>query len=1005
MSERLALYVLGPPRVELDRATVSIDRRKTLALLAYLAVNHWQHHRDHISALLWPEYDQTKAFTNLRHILWEVQQIIGKDWIIASRDTVGLIAEGAGQPNGRIIWLDVARFKSLITESRLQKSASLRVPLLSESVKLYRDHFLAAFSLKHAPGFNEWAAAESEDLRHQLAGALTMLSDDHSLMGQAETAIPYTKRLVALDPLNEVSHRRLMQVYIQAGQQNAALKQYQSCEQILRKELGVDPQPETRLLFKRIRRGETQPIRPVKRKQMSVTPQHNLPFQISKFIGREKELDEITKLIATNRLVTLVGAGGIGKTRLSLKVGEQLIKDYANGVWFVELASLNDPALVPQTVAKLFNLVEQAGESLTEKLIRVLHPKTLLLIFDNCEHLLDACAQLADTLLKNCPNLKILATSRESMSITGESLYHVPPLGLPNVQQVIEKLLEYESVQLFEERARLAEEHFSVTMENASSIVQICHRLDGIPLAIELAAACVNLFSPQQIATRLDERFSLLTGGSRTTLPRHQTLRASIDWSWNLLLESEQRLLQRLSVFTGGWTLDAAEAVCSGNGVEPQQVLDMMTQLTAKSLVVVSQESGRERRYYLLETIRQYARDRLLEFGGERQIHHHHLEYFFNLAQHAEVELIGPRQMIWMEQLEEELDNIRAALEWSFNGEETRAEVGLQMAGSLWWFWFQRGHKEEGGEWLERALTASQDSTDLVTRAVALTKLGWLKIDPARAEEGLALGQTLGPAGKESVAFALWGLGAWAAYMADHARAKSLEEESLKLFRELGHRWGICETLIWLGAALEMLGDHQGATLHFEEGLVLARQAEDSNEIAWALWNLGTAAMTKGNYDQSRTFLDESLALYKEIQAYEGVSSLLRALGDLALISGYYEQASSRYKEALVMHQEQGNQRGIAELLEKIGNAAAVSNQSAKGARLLGAAEALRESSGAVHYPIQLLEYQRFIKILKSQLNEAALATLSANGRSMTADQAIEYALEETQPWLDKDQE
>jgi predicted ATPase/DNA-binding SARP family transcriptional activator len=995
MSSHLALHLLGPPRLELDHAPIPVDRRKALALLAYLAVNREHYEREYLSALLWPDYEQEKAFANLRHILWETQQAIGDGWFFADRETIGLSKDVD-------IWLDVTHFESLITKSQVQNDISLRISLLTDSVKLYRNHFLTGFSLKDAPHFNEWAFAKSEDLRRQFANTLTMLSNDHCSLDQAETAIPYAQRLITLDPLNETSHRQLMQVYIQAGQHTAALKQYQTCEKLLRKELGVDPQPETRALYKQIRKGEFKTIQPVKQKELGA-PGHNLPFQISKFIGREKELDEIADLIADHRLVTLIGTGGIGKTRLSLKVGEQLIKDYANGIWLVELASLSDPALVPQTVATLFNLVEGSEEPLIEKLIRVLRPKTMLLILDNCEHLLDACAQLAHALLRSCPSLKILTTSREPLGITGEALYHVPPLGLPDLQQALEKLLEYESIQLFEERARLGQEHFSLTMENASSVTQICHRLDGIPLAIELAAARVSMFSTEQIEARLNESFILLTDGSRTALPRQQTLRASIDWSWNLLSKPEQILLRRLSVFAGGWTLDAAESVCAGNGIEPQQMLDMMTQLTAKSLVVVNQESGHEKRYYLLETIRQYASDRLLEIGGEKCIRHNHLDYFLKLAGQAETELIGPRQMVWMEQLEDELDNIRAALEWSLNSEETRAEVGLQMAGSLWWFWYSRGHAEEGGDWLERALAFSVNQTpDLVTRAKALSKLGHLKINLARIQEGVALSQTLGAEGKVSLAFGLWVMGAWSYFYADFAQSKSFEEESLRLFREIGYRWGICESLTWLGAALTRLGNQQQATPLFEESLALARRAQDSNEIAWALWNLGTGAMARGDYQQSTMFLEESLALYKEINGYEGVTWLLGALGDLCLIQGDHEQTASYYEVALELQRERGHQRGIAEYLEKIGNAAAVRKESKEAARLLGAAEALRKSSGAVHYPYQLLEYEQFLEVLRPQLDQAALATLCAEGHAMATDQAIEYALHEMQIWLDE---
>src|SRR5258706_5935174 len=663
---RLALHLLGPPTLAIDDSPVATDRRKTLALLAYLAVNRGRHTRDFLSGLLWPDYDQAKAFTNLRHTLWETQQAIGEGWVIPDRESFGLVADGyrsSGQTEmARTVWLDVTHFESLITESHTQKDISLRISLLTDSVKLYRNHFLTGFSLKDASNFNEWAFTEAEKLRHQLASALTLLSDDLCALGEAEKAIPHIQRLVTLNPLNEASHRQLMHVYIQARQYTSALKQYQPCEKLLRKELGVDPQPETRTLYKQIRRGEIKPGQLSKQEQGLL--QHNLPFQVSKFIGRENELTEINNLIKDHRLVTLTGTGGIGKTRLSLKKGEQLINEYANGIWFVELASLTDPALVPQTAAKLFQLTEQAGESLTEKLIRVLRPTNMLLILDNCEHLLDACAQLADGLLRNCPSLKILPTSREPLRITGEAQYHVPPLGLPNVQQVLAKLLEYESVQLFEERAQLVNENLSVTLENASSIAQICYRLDGIPLAIELAAARVNLLSTEQIAVRLEESFNLLTGGSRTTLPRHQTLRASIDWSWNLLSEPEKILLERLAVFAGGWTFDAAETVCAGNGIERQQVLDLMNQLVDKSLVVLNDELGETRRYYFLETIRQYASDRLLEttrqYAQEKLrdankselLRDHHLDFFLTFATATESKLHGPEQVYWLDQLE-----------------------------------------------------------------------------------------------------------------------------------------------------------------------------------------------------------------------------------------------------------------------------------------------------------------------------------------------------------------
>jgi predicted ATPase/DNA-binding XRE family transcriptional regulator len=341
----------------------------------------------------------------------------------------------------------------------------------------------------------------------------------------------------------------------------------------------------------------------------SKKPITNLPAPLTTFIGREKEQLEVIQLIAKHRLVTLTGSGGVGKTRLSIKVGEQILGNYADGLWLVELAALSDPTLIPQTAVGLFGITAQSNIPFTDLLINFLHAKSALLILDNCEHLLDACAHFSDTLLKSCPLLKILATSREPLGSAGEAIYRVPSLALPDSKQLLDSFREFESVNLFEERAQLAQFDFSLTLENASSVAQICHRLDGIPLAIELAAAKVGVLSTEQIAKQLDESFNLLTGGNRTALPRHHTLRASMNWSWGLLTELEQTLMRQLSVFAGGWTLESAYAVCDGD------VLNLMSALVKKSLVVANQASGQEPRYRFHEIVRQYMYERLSESG------------------------------------------------------------------------------------------------------------------------------------------------------------------------------------------------------------------------------------------------------------------------------------------------------------------------------------------------------------------------------------------------------
>src|SRR5687767_11684265 len=459
MSPRLALHFLGIPQLYLDNTPITTDRRKAVALLAYLAMNRGKQTRELLSGLFWPEYEQAKAFSNLRRTIWEVHQVIGEGWLIAERESLHL-------NENKEIDLDISRFQELLVQSHQQSESAHRIPLLVEATKLYRNHFLTGFSLKDAYSFNEWAYAESEELRQKLAVALTTLSKDYCALGQAEKAIPHARRLISLDPLNESAHRQLMEVYIQAGQHSAAMKQYQTCEQTLRKELNLDPQPETRALYKKIRKGELKPLH-VERQIATITPQHNLPFQVSSFVGREKEQDEIINLIMKNRLVTLVGVGGIGKTRMSLEIGQKLLSDYPNGVWFVALDSLSDPALVPQTVAAVFDIRESPDRPIIEILINVLRAKTALFILDNCEHLLEACTKLITTLLQNCPNLKVLTTSREVLGISGEAIYYLPSLSIPKQQNgSTQKLIEYETIQLFTERAALALSSFRLTEAN-----------------------------------------------------------------------------------------------------------------------------------------------------------------------------------------------------------------------------------------------------------------------------------------------------------------------------------------------------------------------------------------------------------------------------------------------------------------------------------------------------------------------------------------------------------
>ena len=508
---------------------------------------------------------------------------------------------------------------------------------------------------------------------------------------------------------------------------------------------------------------------------------HNLPAQMTSFVGRETELAEISQALSAHRLVTLTGSGGAGKSRLSLQVGMNCLQQFPDGVWLVELAPVTDPALVPQTLLSTFNLREDRHRSVLNVLIDFLHTKTLLLVLDNCEHLIDACAQISDSLLQACPKMRILASSREALGISGELAYRVPSLNTPNPEQLpsLEQLEKVDSIQLFVERAATAKPGFTLTDMNAFSLAQICYRLDGIPLAIELAASRVKVLTPDQIAARLDDRFRLLTGGSRTALPRQQTLRAMIDWSYSLLSDQEKTLFRRLAVFVGGWTLEAAEAVCANIGKDnilPEDVLDLLTRLVDKSLVF-NEEAAGEIRYHRLETIRQYSRERLFETDEVETMRDCHLDFFVRFAELVDTKLKSGDQVLWHRRMSVEQDNLRAALEWALN---TNPDSALRIAGAANLFWTAGGYSAEGFRWTQTALE---------------------KTEKTAVPHGISTEQRLVARAK-----ALCGLTRLYLSLGDNANAKRVAEESVALYRQSQDRRGLAFALVILAYPLEFLG-------------------------------------------------------------------------------------------------------------------------------------------------------------------------------------------------------
>ena len=770
----------------------------------------------------------------------------------------------------------------------------------------------------------------------------------------------------------------------------------------------------------------------------------NLPISLTSFIGREKDVEHLQNRLAAHRLVTLIGVGGIGKTRLSQQVANQLVDNYADGVWLVEFAALSDPKLVPQSVATVFGLQQGADHSgLVETLIHFLQAKTLLLILDNCEHLLDACAGLADQLLKNCPNLKILATSREALGILGEALYLVPSLTIPNIQQLspIERLKDYESIRLFDERAQLVQMEFALTKENAASITQICSRLDGIPLAIELAAVRIQTLSAEQIANQLDQCFHILAGGNRTALPKHQTLQASIAWSYDLLSKPGRVLVRRLAVFAGGWTLEAAEAVCVGDGVEPDDVLDLIMQLTNKSLVIGEREQGQEARYHMLETIRQYASERLLEAGESEQLRNRHLDFFLQWAERAESKLRDPQQLEWLDQLEVENDNLRAALEWSL----MRAELGeasLRLASALLLFWNRRGHRSEGRSWLNRALSSRVPPIANAVRGKALHAAGYLAhyqgdVTIARAllEESVGLWRALGSTGQTGLAHALATLAETMRWLGNPAMARSLASEAITLCGAQGEHWGLAYSLSSLGLALRdqedfalalstlhegialwrdlgdlwglrlatdnlgevamRQGDYQEAQRRYGDGLVLARQLGDRESAMWSLLNLGIVTLNLGDRNRAKAFFEEGFSLFRKLGSKQGQAICLYYFGYLAQFEGDNQAAMTFFKQELALARTTGPLWLGAQALFGLAGVAAASGQASQAARLFGAAEARLEAGASYIDAADRRLNERTVADAVAQLGEAEFAAARAEGRAMTFEQAADYALEE----------
>lgn len=732
-------------------------------------------------------------------------------------------------------------------------------------------------------------------------------------------------------------------------------------------------------------------------------PMHNLPLQLTSFIGRKRELIEVERMLHSTRLLTFTGSGGAGKTRLALEVAANVLPTFRDGVRWVELASLADSSLVPQAIVAAVGVREETGRSLLSTLESYIDSKQLLLILDNCEHLAQVCADVAVRLLRRCPQLRILATSRQRFGLDCEIAWRVPSMAIPDPGQPTSdaEFSQIEAVRLFVERATAARPGFQLTNDNRASIARICSQLEGIPLALELAAARVGILSVTQIAARLEDRFRLLTTGSQSALPRQQTLRASVDWSYGLLSAPEQTLLDRLAVFAGEFGLEAAEPICAGGNINHADILDLLAKLVDKSLVVADERLG-EMRYRLLETLRQYGLEHLATSQQLDRIRQQHAAYFLQLTEASLWQLRGPCQAEWLTRMDHEYDNLRAALRWYVDRMDV--EAALRFGASLAGYWHLRGHLTEGRQQLDQLLSLSQDPVipkpQTAARAAALGSAGhlaWRQGDFGVArlvlEESLAIFRQLGD--RWGAGTALNSLGEVAAGLGELTAARSRFEESLVIFRSLGNRWWIGVTLTNLGELAYSRGDLLTARLQFEESLTIFRELGDRWGNAVVLNDLGEIATAHSDDVAAQSLFEDSLAIFRELGERQKVAALLNNLGGLAEREDDAARARPLFAESLTIFRELGDQRGIAYALEGVARVAATEGKAYRALRLAAAAAALRATTGARRRIVEEELHQHVLMRAEQALSATERASAWAEGKLMTLEKVIAYALEE----------
>jgi len=982
----LTIHLLGKFRLAYgDQLVTDIETPRLQALLAYLLLQRSAPvSRLKLASLFWPDSSEKQARTNLRHLVHVLRNALPE----ANR-FLSFEGHALGWKPSAPFWLDVAELERAAAQADSGYT-------LQQAVNLYTGDLLPDL-------YHDWVLEERERLQSLFLNALERLIDSLEDQGDFSQAISCAQRLLRQDPLREDTYRGLMRLHARARNPAGVISAYQACTEVLRRDLGIEPSPETR---QALRQFSAPAVGEMGFQDAGLPPKRSpLPVPLTRLIGRESELNDIQEAVVSHRLVTLTGFGGVGKTRLALSAAHVVQGYFKAGVVWLDLAPISDSSSLVQAVVSSLNIPVQSEHDLNDLLVNYIGTKQMLLVLDNCEHVLGGVVHLLGLLLPGCPRLHILATSRVSLNTNGEMVYTILPLPVPELPSTqteasLSALQLNESVQLFLERAAAVQPGLVLNRQNRSAVVQICRQLDGIPLAIELAAARLRLLTPQQIADRLGDVLRLLARSGPAGLRRHQTLRATLDWSHDLLSAAEKNLLRRLAVFSGSFTLEAAEAVCSDDELRAESTMGLMAALIDHSLLSV-ELAGSEARYRLHEVTRQYAQEKLVEAGEVESMRTRHLDYYCRLAEQAEPLLRRSEQIVWLHRLDLETDNLRAALRWATRQKRVK-EVGvaLSLVGALWLYWYIRCRWDEGLRWSEAALQASQPfliSDTLQVKALnaaASFTLYMGELEPATQHARACLSASQRAGDSEGMILSLHHLGSIAMRKDGLGTPDQYLQAGLDQARQIEDPWLISLLVGDLGLLARVQENWQLSREFYQQQLEVSRASGDRFKSCFAQICLADIALHLDDPTQAAEYIRLGLDLARELGDERAQAGCISNDALLAFRAGQYDRAGQLLREVLNINWEIRDRENTIETLWQIAQLLTEQGQTEKAARLLAAGLAVRSNLKFDMQYYKDVDFELLRKRLRTALGETAFTEAWVAGELMDLEQAVQLAIE-----------